>query len=96
MIILLYIKECNSLYKNKNEKKIAVESRNKLYELIYGKIVILKNISMEKYGRILADVYLDDLHVNQDLLDKRYAVKYDGGHKVKPTSWLKYKETGIM
>jgi len=33
----------------------------------------------------LADVYLGDLHVNQWLLDNKYAVQYSGGTK---TSWV--------
>ena len=48
-----------------------------------NKEIILKNLKTEKYGRILADVYLDDLHLNQYMLDKKLAVKYDGGTKTK-------------
>jgi endonuclease YncB( thermonuclease family) len=54
----------------------------------------LENIESEKYGRILADVYIGDIHLNDLLLKERYAVKYAGGTKIKPTSWLKYKITG--
>ena len=53
-------------------------------EKILNKHVTLKNVATEKYGRVLADVYLDDLHLNQWLLDERYAVKYDGGTKISP------------
>ena len=41
----------------------------------------VKNLSIEKYGRILADVYLDDLYVNQYMVDNKYATVYDGGKK---------------
>jgi endonuclease YncB( thermonuclease family) len=51
-------------------------------------------VSTEKYGRILADVYLDDLCVNDWLIKEHYAVKYDGGTKIPPESWLKYRLTG--
>ena len=54
----------------------------------------LENIKREKYGRILADVYIDDIHLNNLLIQEKYAVVYDGGTKIKPTSWLKYKDTG--
>ena len=81
---------------SEEEKEAAKLARDYVANLVLDKIVKLKNIHSEKYGRVLADVYIDDLHVNQELLDKKYAVKYDGGHKIKPTSWLKYKETGIM
>lgn len=66
---------------NPNEKIAAIISRDKLHDLIFDKIVTLRNVSLEKYGRILADVYLDQLHVNQWLLDNHCAIKYDGGQK---------------
>jgi endonuclease YncB( thermonuclease family) len=70
-----------------NETIIAKQTRAALSELIFGKIVKLKNCHNEKYGRILADVYLDDMHVNKWLIDNNYAVEYDGGKKHKPTAW---------
>ena len=42
---------------------------------------------MEKYGRLLADVYLDELHLNQWLIENKYAVAYDGGTKHRPDEW---------
>lgn len=65
------------------EKAIAIQSRDVLHSLIYGKVITLKNLKSEKYGRILADVYYKNIHVNQWLLDNHYAVKYDGGKKHK-------------
>ena len=46
--------------------------------------VRIENVENDKYGRILADVYMNDLHINQWLLSERYAVKYDGRTKVTP------------
>jgi endonuclease YncB( thermonuclease family) len=63
------------------EKSMAINARDALHELIYGKMVELKNVDTEKYGRVLADIWLEDIHVNQWLLDNKYAVKYDGGKK---------------
>jgi micrococcal nuclease len=71
--------------KNINEKDQAKKVRDILSELILHKTVTLKNISTEKYGRILADVYLDDLCINNWMLDEGYAVEYNGGTKL--TSW---------
>ena len=82
--------------KNEDEKTIAKEAKLALSEKILNKHVTLKNVATEKYGRVLADVYLDDLHLNQWLLDERYAVKYDGGTKISPVSWIKYKKTGDL
>lgn len=69
------------------EKGLAILSRNALSEKIEGKIVTLKNVSLEKYGRLLADIYLDDLHLNQWMLDNKYAIPYDGGTKTRPDEW---------
>jgi endonuclease YncB( thermonuclease family) len=44
--------------KNDDEKEAAKAARNALSNLIYGKQIRLENIKSEKYGRILADVYL--------------------------------------
>jgi micrococcal nuclease len=76
------------------EKEAAKQARDFVSNLVLNKCVRLENIDSEKYGRILADVYIGDIHLNDFLLKERYAVKYDGGTKNKPTSWLKYKITG--
>jgi len=73
--------------KTENEKKHAIVARDRLHELIFGKMVHLKGISTEKYGRILADVYLDDTHINQWMLDQQLAIPYDGGAKQRPAQW---------
>ena len=69
------------------EKKLAIKSRDALHGLIFDKIVTLKNVGVEKYGRVLADVYLENLHVNQWLLNNNYAVPYDGGKKIRSEEW---------
>lgn len=80
--------------KNEDEKTCAKETRDELAALILNKEIQLKNIKTEKYGRILADVYLGEIHINQLLIEKRMAVKYGGGTKIKPSSWRQYKLTG--
>jgi micrococcal nuclease len=77
------------------EKDAAVLARNFVSDIVLHKYVRLENIESEKYGRILADVYFGDIHLNDLLVKERYAVKYDGGTKVKPESWLKYKNDKI-
>jgi endonuclease YncB( thermonuclease family) len=78
------------------EKEVAKQARDFVSNLVMNKYVRLENIESEKYGRILADVYIGDVHLNDLLLKERYAVKYDGGTKQKPTSWIRYKNTGVM
>ena len=73
--------------KTENEKKLAKQSRDALNNLIYGKIVKLENISMEKYGRLLAIVMCNNVNVNNWMLENKYAVPYDGGKKIIPEEW---------
>ena len=73
--------------KNATTKTRGIDARDTVKDMIFGKIVRLENISLEKYGRLLADVYIDDIHLNQWLIDNHYAVKYDGGTKHIPAEW---------
>ncbi len=78
--------------KTENEKLLAIKSRDALCHLIYHKIVVLKNIEYEKYGRLLADIYLlgqeTKPSINQWMLDEKYAIPYDGGTKNIPKEWV--------
>ena len=56
--------------KTPEEKELAILARDELYNKIYGKMVTLENVGTEKYGRILADVYLDEEHINEWLVSK--------------------------
>jgi endonuclease YncB( thermonuclease family) len=67
--------------KTEEERECAIRARTELDKLIMNKIVTLKNVKNEKYGRLLADVYVGDLHVNKHMIDKGLAVEYDGGKK---------------
>jgi len=72
--------------KTDEEKEAAHKSQRALEALVLDKTVQLKNKRQEKYGRILADVYVknvldQDVHVNQWLLQQGYAVPYDGKTK---------------
>jgi endonuclease YncB( thermonuclease family) len=79
--------------KNADEKDSAIYARDQLESLLLHRVVQLKNQKTEKYGRILADVYLGDLHINQWLLDEKLVVPYDGGTKKSPESWLEYNRS---
>lgn len=79
---------------SEEEKQMAKEAREFVLQLIMNKYIHLENIQNEKYGRLLADVYVGNVHINELLVKERYAVKYDGGTKNKPKSWLKYKQNG--
>jgi len=77
--------------KNEIEKLHAVQARDALSAIIMGKLVILKNVTIEKYGRLLADVYYNNIWLNEWMLNNHYAVPYDGGTKVIPDKWINNK-----
>jgi len=68
--------------KNEDEKIAAILSRDQLLVKILHKIVYLKNIGKEKYGRLLADVIYNDVNISTWMIDNKLAVEYDGGKKV--------------
>ena len=74
----------------------AQQAKEFVSKLVLNKYVRLENVQNEKYGRILADVYIGDIHLNQLLIKERYAVVYNGGTKIKPASWSKYKLSGEL
>jgi endonuclease YncB( thermonuclease family) len=82
--------------KNEDEKDIALCARKEMEKLVMQKKVVLKNVTTEKYGRLLADVYVNDIYVNEHLLKNRLAVPYYGKTKIPPENWKLYYEKGIM
>lgn len=71
------------------EQHLARISKEYLESLVLNKIVYLENVSTDKYGRILADVYLQErvnnkvinINVNDKMLASKHAIKYNGGSK---------------
>jgi endonuclease YncB( thermonuclease family) len=82
--------------KDIHEKECAQIAKNELSNLILNKVVLLKNINTEKYGRILADVYIDNINLNEYMIEKRLAVLYDGGTKISPSNWMDYYLKGDL
>lgn len=80
--------------KNTNEKTIALKAKAFVESVILKKHVQLKNVSREKYGRILADIHIENhkKSLNQMLIERRLAVAYDGGTKHVPDDWVSYFE----
>lgn len=79
-----------------SERSIAVLAQQYISNIVDGNIVILQNVDLDKYGRLLADVHCNGIHLNKSIIDMRLAVCYDGGTKIVPVSWKKYHETGIL
>jgi endonuclease YncB( thermonuclease family) len=69
--------------KNINEIKKAKEAKKVVEDMILDKIVYLELEGEDKYGRILANIYINNINLNQHLIDNKYAYKYEGGKKIK-------------
>ena len=81
--------------KNEDEKSIAHLAQKTLSDFILNKKVTLKNTSLDKYGRILANVYTENgVELSNWAITSRFAVAYDGGTKKPPKSWSEYYKTG--
>lgn len=76
--------------KTESEKQCAILAREYVDSLVMSKIVHLENVKTEKYGRILADVFIEGVNIGQSLLEKKLAVVYDGGKKISPDDWMEY------
>lgn len=66
---------------NIEEREIAFIARDILSQLILDQYIELKNISTEKYGRILANVYYNNIELSEYMISLRLAVPYDGKTK---------------
>ena len=62
-------------------REAAIEARDALANKIMHKKVEITNVKTEKYGRLLADIHIDGLHINQWLINEGYAKPYFGGKK---------------
>ena len=65
------------------EQELCVKGTNFLKELILNKIIKIKTIKADKYGRLLSKIYSygDDQCINDLLIDMGFCRKYDGGKK---------------
>ena len=76
--------------KNISEKYVATKAKEFVSNMCFKKHVILKNCQNDKYGRLLADVYINKKNIAEELIKKRLAVEYDGGTKHVPENWENY------
>lgn len=71
-----------------NERELAYKARDIVDSLFRAAHHIkLRNIAKDKYFRLLADVDIDGESLSALLIDKGYAIPYDGGTKTNP--WCK-------
>ena len=71
--------------KCKYEKDLAIKARDFVRnKLANAKEIKLNNLQRGKYFRIVADVYIDGVSLEKELLENQLAYKYSGGKK---SSW---------
>lgn len=58
---------------NKKEMKELLKNNTKL--------VKVKSYGWDKYGRFLGEIFVDQVNINEEMIDKQYAYRYDGGTK---------------
>ena len=69
------------------EKNLALEARDFVRaKLSNAKEIKLTNLQRGKYFRVVANVLVDGVSLEQELLDNKLAYEYDGGKKL---SWCK-------
>lgn len=74
------------------QKKFGYEVRDLLRDKILNKVVTLKCQDLDKYGRLLTEIWIGEQNINQWLIDSGYAFAYDGGTKQSWSSFLLNKE----
>lgn len=68
--------------KNFKEKEKGKLARDYLSHLIYYKIVKIDFGKYDKYGRVLGTIFYNGKNINQVMIDKGFAYKYNGGTKL--------------
>jgi len=69
------------------EKNLALKARDFVRaKLANAKEIKLTNLQRGKYFRVVANVVVDGVSLEQELLDNKLAYRYDGGKKL---SWCK-------
>jgi len=69
------------------EKNLALEARDFVRaRLANAEEIKLTNLQRGKYFRVVANVVVDGVSLEQELLDNKLAYRYDGGKKI---SWCK-------
>ncbi len=59
------------------EKKLGIEAKEYVTQLILGKTIYVKTEQDKKgkFGRYIADIWFEEVHINKDLVKKGYAVE---------------------
>lgn len=77
--------------RNTEEKKIGLEVKDFVKNLILNEIIILECGSFDKYGRLLANIKIlnQDKYLKDILIESGMGIAYDGGKKPDFQEWYK-------
>jgi endonuclease YncB( thermonuclease family) len=73
-----------------SEKECALLAKQAMADQVLDQLVTLENVSYDKYGRVLANVFANGVNVADALLAQNLAVPYGGGTKQTPDDWLEF------
>ena len=69
--------------RNKEEKVLGLAAKTRLKELLKGqKVSIQCTKEKGKFGRVVADVIVNDKSINSQLIDEGHDREYHGGKKI--------------
>ena len=67
--------------RNPKEKEMGIRVRDELRKKVLNRVVKVNCGEFDKYGRLLVDIEVDDIHITNWLIENGYAHEYDGGKK---------------
>ena len=80
--------------KDLEEKELGMDAKNFLTRRLddaVGYNLVVKTEKDGKYGRMLGEFHIGDINLNEEMYDRGYAWRYDGGTKKKDLLDLKIK-----
>ena len=73
---------CQTNEQKSKERLKALEARAFLEQrILFGRNLELHDLSRDKYFRLDATLYIDGTNINELMVEKGYAIRYDGGTK---------------
>ena len=80
---LMGINAPESRTRDKEEKKRGLAAKQWLINTLDSAQadIEMKSHGSGKYGRILGEIYINDININQLMVSEGHAVKYDGGKR---------------
>lgn len=73
----------------KIEKSFGIKVRDVVKKMLLNKMVEIKCHIIDRFGHLLIDIYHNNIHINQWLIEQKYALVYESGKK---KSWKEYLE----